>query len=193
MDISSNESKYEDKMYQMIDAFTISILTIVILVEYFNSTKEEKDRYVTKRLKQFRDYLDDPYSIISMLLFLLAVYLIVYFLHLSMDSNESVVIWLIHNVSFLLIMLMLIVDFFKFFFQINLVEIVLTDWLIPGWLQLLPPTPVPKRESLLSSNESFVNLQANEHNNNNANEDVAAYMETNNKNSPHTFSTYVIG
>jgi hypothetical protein len=143
----NNETKYEDKMYRLFDIFTFGILIVFVGVEYMYSSDDKKDTYMNDRLVQFRDFLNDPYSVITVLIFLLAVYLIVYLLRLSMDENDSIAIVLIRNLTFILIAVMLIVDVFKYGFQINLVDIVMTNWFLPlfqGWFptrKTLAPTP----------------------------------------------------
>jgi hypothetical protein len=156
----SRVGTYEDKISVMIDIFAFGLLLLYVFIDYYNLLESKKETYVVDRLTQLKDYLDDPYSIVSLLLFMLVVYLIIYFLRISMDKNESIAIMLIHNVVFILMILMIIINFLKYFFQINVVDIVLTKHVIPYVENKLNPTTGPEPTEPIESFESFESLDS---------------------------------
>jgi hypothetical protein len=129
MHISTNQPKYEDTMYKMIDIFSGIVILVFVGFEYYNNAENvQNGDYFNDKFKQFLDFLNDPYSIVTVFIFLLAVYLTMYFLQLSVDSADSLVVSVIHNGSILLIFMMIIVDFFKYVFQINLIDMFMNYW-----------------------------------------------------------------
>ena len=187
MHIAKNQTKYEDKMYKLIDMFSILLILIFVGFEYYNNADNQD--HINERFKQFLDYLNDPYSIVSVFIFLLAVYLTMYFLRLSVDTSDSIIVSVIHNGSIILIFLMVIVDFFKYVFQINLIE---------AFMKYLNMKQISKTSNTTTPTESLDNMDQMDNiesfsapipNRESSTKDVAYY----NENSNQFFENYMIG
>ena len=159
MHIAKNQTKYEDTMYRMIDILSGLVILVFIGFEYYNHPENMKNGdYFNDKFKQFLAFLNDPYSIVTVFIFLLAVYLTMYFLQLSVDSADSVIVSIIHNGSILLIFMMIIIDFFKYAFQINLIDMYMQYW--KQDVITMTPTPFVSSNLPASPIESLTNMSS---------------------------------
>ena len=138
--LSVNDSRsYDVRMSEMLDMFIFGFMGLYGFIWFFSSTDVERENLIGDSLRKFRDYLDYPFSIVSLTLFLLGFYTIIYFLKIPMDQNKSIAIWWVENIVIFMFILLFIVDFFEIFFKIDLVKIILTDGIIYQWEKLVPP------------------------------------------------------
>ena len=138
--ISVNDSRsYDVRMSELLDTFIFGFLGLYVFIWFFSSTDVDRENLISDSLIKFRDYLDYPFSIVSLTLFLLGFYTIIYFLKIPMDQNKSIAIWWVENIVVFMFILLFIVDFFELFFKIDLVKIVLTDGIIYQVQKIIPP------------------------------------------------------
>jgi hypothetical protein len=113
------------------------IIVFLLLIMYigaltFSSSPEQNQKNIEEFGTSFKTYLEDPYSLLSLFLFMLIFYLVIYILGISMgEKSKPISIWLIENVAILLFVILIICDFFKYALGIDLVKIVadkITDW-----------------------------------------------------------------
>jgi len=120
------------QMGRMLDIMVFSLSSVYILSVYFNTTRKEAEFGVSKNIVIFGEYLDNPFSLFSLICILFAFYLLIYLIQIPMTSEyKPLSISLIENLLIILVTVFLIFDFFKFFFAINFNTIYipkLLDW-----------------------------------------------------------------
>jgi hypothetical protein len=96
----------------------------------------EKSNIVSNNLDEFLEFSNDPYSIFYVLIFILTLYLGIYVLKIPMEQGvKPVSINIIDNFAIIVFVILLVSDFFKLVFQINIIEIFIT-FLKDGWDRL---------------------------------------------------------
>ena len=98
---------------------------------------------ISDALSRFKDFGENPYSIISIIAFLCVFYGIIYLIRLPMDSeSKPMSIMLIESIAILLFVVILIFDFFKYILKIDLLQL-LNDSLNNFIKKMEPPKPTP--------------------------------------------------
>lgn len=69
----------------------------------------------------YLDYLDEPYSIVPLTIFLLFLYVLLFLFAIILADDKSVVISLIENLAWITLALILIVNFFKYVLGIDII------------------------------------------------------------------------
>ena len=96
----------------------------------------EKSNIVVDNLDAFLEFSNDPYSIFYVLIFILTLYLGIYVLKIQWNFGvKPVSINIIDNVAIVVFVVLLVSDFFKLVFRINIIEILVT-FLKEGWSRL---------------------------------------------------------
>ena len=187
---TTNDSRsYEVRMSEMLDIFIFGFVLLYLIIYFSTSTAQSIQQNISNILDRTHDYLDNPFSWVHLALFLLGFYTIIYFLRIPMNDNKSMSVWLIENTVTILFVILFIIEFFKLFFQINLVNLIISDGLIRQWKATVPkiattqnPTietldninPTPTRNSggepnkivVLNNTSPPINLQFSEPTNN---------------------------
>lgn len=140
IDLSNKEQvtgeQKEIRMSKLLDVMVFSFLLIYLLSNFFNMNEEDKSNIVINNLDGFLEFSNDPYSIFYVLIFILTLYLGIYTLKIPMQQGvKPLSISIIDNVSISIFVLLLVADFFKLVFQINIIEI-FVDFLKDGWGRL---------------------------------------------------------
>jgi hypothetical protein len=117
--------------------YTVDIIFFLIIILYLgslfmSSTEKENQNTVEKLGSGLKTYMEDPYSIFSLFLFIFVFYLVIYIVGISMGAKtKPISIWLFENILIFLFVVLLICDFFKYVLKVDLVKIV-SD-LISNW------------------------------------------------------------
>ena len=154
----------EAKMSQLIDIFTLVIfgITMFVYLIIYDTDQKDMNDFISDNLKRFENYLNDSYSILHLMLFLIGFYLVIYFLKIPMNENKALSVMIIENVTIILFVMILIIDFFKIFFNIRLVDILLTDGIIAQWNKFIGFTTISRSPTPTStlSNRTTQNVGA---------------------------------
>jgi len=94
---------------------------ILFYIVITGNTKNDSSALMTQYGEKIKDYITNPYSILSLIIFIAALYLIVYIGGIPMDSNKPYSISFIENLCWLIFIILLIVDFFTLFLKVDLV------------------------------------------------------------------------
>lgn len=144
----SAESNGPLRVIRIVDILVIIMAVIYIVTSYSSSSVDEFNNSLATTLKRFKIFADNPYSIFSVITFLLALYTVVYFVKIPMTSElKPVSIMFVETLTILLFVALLIIDFFKYLFQIDILDFLL-DAAINGLMMTHsstePKEPQPK-------------------------------------------------
>ncbi len=132
---SSGEQK-DIRMSKLLDIMVFSFALIYLISNFVNMNETEKSNIVVDNLDAFLEFSNDPYSIFYVLIFILTLYLGIYVLKIPMEPGvKPVSINIIDNVAIIVFVVLLVSDFFKLVFRINIIEILVT-FLKEGWSRL---------------------------------------------------------
>jgi|TARA_B100001175_G_scaffold296318_1_gene285150 hypothetical protein len=132
---STGEQK-DVRMSKLLDIMVFSFVLIYLVSNFFNMNETEKSNIVSNNLDGFLEFSNDPYSIFYVLIFILTLYLGIYVLKIPMEPGvKPVSINIIDNFAIIVFVILLVSDFFKLVFQINIIEIFIT-FLKNGWDRL---------------------------------------------------------
>jgi hypothetical protein len=117
----------------ILDIIVFLLLILYIASLTISSTPAQNEKNVENLGTKFKTYLEDPYSLVSLFLFIAVFYLAIYLVGISMgEHSKPISIWLVENIAILLFIILLICDFFKYILGINLVKLV-SDKIIDWW------------------------------------------------------------
>ena len=132
---SSGQQK-DIRMSKLLDIMVFSFALIYLISNFVNMNETEKSNIVVDNLDAFLEFSNDPYSIFYVLIFILTLYLGIYVLKIPMEPGvKPVSINIIDNVAIVVFVVLLVSDFFKLVFRINIIEILVT-FLKEGWSRL---------------------------------------------------------
>lgn len=138
---SSNPASNEKGMSRLIDILIFSCIMIVIITTYYSSSDYQKDNFLNLFLTKIQEFIDEPSSIFKVLSFIVIFYIIIYLFRFPMtEGSKSMAITIIEGIAWILFIIILIVDFFKYFLKIPIMDIL--SFLF-GWEKTVE-TPVIK-------------------------------------------------
>jgi hypothetical protein len=119
---------YATRMSKILDIMVFIFLFCYILIQSGNMSDSEKENAFSNILLKFRNYIEDSYSLFGLILFIVALYLTIYMLGIPMNSeNKPFTISIVENVSYILLAIILINDFFKYILGIDLIKLIFSD------------------------------------------------------------------
>ena len=131
---SSNGSSSENnplRIVRILDGI-IFLFVLLFIISYIANTKvEDIGSKFADALTNFKDFGDNPYSIVTIVVFLAVFYGIIYLIRIPMDrASKPVSIMIIETIAILLFVVVLIIDFFKYILKINLLSLLneMIDW-----------------------------------------------------------------
>lgn len=138
---SSNPASNEKGMSRLIDILIFSCIMIVIITTYYSSSDYQKDNFLNLFLTKIQEFIDEPSSIFKVFSFIVIFYIIIYLFRFPMtEGSKSMAITIIEGIAWILFIIILIVDFFKYFLKIPIMDIL--SFLF-GWEKTVE-TPVIK-------------------------------------------------
>jgi hypothetical protein len=127
----SGVENYASRLSKILDILVFIFLFCYILIQSQSMSEAQQETAFSEFLNNFKDYIEDSYSLFALIFFIGCLYLTIYFLGIPMDSeNKPYTISIIENVSFILLAILVINDGFKYIFGINLIDYLLSDKLI---------------------------------------------------------------
>ena len=139
----------------------IFLFLFLFMISIFSTLKmEDIGPNISNILIDFKEFGENPYSIVSMISFFCVFYGVIYLIRLPMDSeSKPLSIMLIETIAIVLFVIILIVDFFKYFLKIDLLDLIIGS--LTDWIKRIEPTPSPSPTSL-SITEEDIKKQGNE-------------------------------
>jgi hypothetical protein len=120
-----------------LDVIVLVFVLFLIITSYYSLSDKDKKDAASSTTIQFRDYLNDGSSIVSLSLFILVFYVVVYLFRIPMTSDtKPLTVSLIESVSWFLFLILFIIDFFKYILGISLVPYLFGTGEIKWWNNL---------------------------------------------------------
>jgi len=122
-----------------IDIFIFGLIIILTIYSYWNLTEHEKQHLVGYLLNWTQDFYNNPLSFLNTFVFLLLFYCFVYLCGVPMTKEtRPLSIYIIEQKTWLLLISILIVYFFKYVLGIPIIDIIfgLNGGLVDNWYKL---------------------------------------------------------
>jgi|Laugresbdmm110sn_1035088.scaffolds.fasta_scaffold15534_3 hypothetical protein len=114
------------RIIRIVDILVLLMVVIYIATSYAGSSVDEFSTSLSKSLTKFKVFADNPFSIFSVIFFLIALYGVIYFVKIPMTSElKPISIMFVETLTILLFVALLIIDFFKYLFKIDLLDFIL--------------------------------------------------------------------
>jgi hypothetical protein len=130
---SNNTELKPLRISRLLDIIVFGIIFIYIFS--LSTTSKTTSQNASESYSSFIDFVNDPYSIFGVILFILAFYLTIYIVQIPMTPDiKPFTISFIENIAWLLFLILLICDFFNIVLNVKLVN------LLPTSLSTTAPT-----------------------------------------------------
>lgn len=107
---------------RILDALFLGGLLLYLIITYFTET--DKASFLKNMYSQFTTYVNDPSSFFTALLSIFLFYIVVYLFQLPMtESTKPISIYLIETVLWVVFMIILFVDFFKYVLGVSIIDV----------------------------------------------------------------------
>ena len=108
----------------IVDVVVLIVVLVLLALYYFSLDQADKDSYFTDLKKGTRDYFNNAYSILEVVIFIALFYLGTYILKIPMDSEKPISISVLESKAFLWLIILCFVQFFKMFLGIRIVDMI---------------------------------------------------------------------
>jgi hypothetical protein len=120
------------RIVRILDGIVFLFVLLFILSGITSTKPEDVGPGISKSLTKFKEFGQNPYSIFSVILFLVMFYAIIYMVRLPMTKEaKPISIMFIETIAILLFIILLIFDFFKYILKVDLLALLmnsLIDW-----------------------------------------------------------------
>ena len=107
-----------------IDILFVSCFLIIVITVYYSMSDSQKDNFFSNFLSGLKDFINNPNSLLSVFSFILVFYLIIYLFRFPMSAEEkSMGISFIETTTWVLFIILIVVNFFKYLLKIPIVDI----------------------------------------------------------------------
>jgi hypothetical protein len=121
---SSNPASNEKGMARLIDILIFSCIMIIIITTYYSSSDYQKDNFLNIFLTKIQEFVDEPSSILKVVSFIVIFYIVIYLFRFPMtEGSKSMAIAIIEGIAWVLFIVIVIVNFFKYFLKIPVMDI----------------------------------------------------------------------
>jgi hypothetical protein len=125
------------RLSQILDISIFLVVAVYLVFAYQSTSNEEAEKNISTFLTKVKNYFNDPTSIFSVLLFILTFYLVIYLVSIPMTPDtKPITITIIENIALFVFVILLIIDFFKYFLSVNLTNTIITDSVVDYWAKL---------------------------------------------------------
>ena len=115
---NAQEAKYT--FSKTVDLVVCCLMFLILFFSYFFVTPEERLAILKAASRAFFKMLDEPISIVPILFAMIVFYLCIFFLNMqSKNSDRSIFVVSVESILWILLVLMIIIDFFKLVLHID--------------------------------------------------------------------------
>lgn len=131
------------RLVRLLDVTVFIFAVMYVVIVYGNKNLSDIGSQLSESLSSFKSFADNPFSIFAVLLFIILLYSGIYVVKIPMSPQlKPVSIMVIENIALLLIIVLLVIDFFKYVLNVDLL-----DYTLDGAISSLTPEPSPSPTS----------------------------------------------
>jgi len=131
----SQQTQYVS-MGRFFDIVVFGIIILYIAITYMFLPLDNQEAILKETGNSYMQYLDDPYSLFSLSLFLIVFYCILFFFNITVNgTDKSFIVSIVESLAWITFAILIIVDFFKYVLGISILSFI-TDGISSFWNQL---------------------------------------------------------
>jgi len=124
-------SNYQLRLSRTIDILTLFFFVILVVSIHASYDEYDRNKLIETNFLILKYFIDDPISIVSLLFFILILYFVLYLFSIPMSrESKPFIVSIIETIAWVLLVIILFADFFKYVLGISLTDIVYSwfDW-----------------------------------------------------------------
>ena len=140
-----------------IDILLFGLFLFILVTSYFSLSEDDKEHLFGYLLQWSKDFWNDPKTIMELILSTIIFYIFVYLCRVPMTAEtQPISIRFIENKLWVLLVMQLFLDFFKYVFNIRIIDIIFGDSLI-NWFNNIntPDVSIDASRNPVVQNEVF--------------------------------------
>jgi hypothetical protein len=151
-------TQFQLRFSRMIDFVFLFFFFFVVIITFFSTSFDAKEKILEEGVEDGIDFVDDPMSFFTLLFIILGVYLLIFVLQIPMgEDTKPVFISFVETFLWLLMLIIIFVDFFKYVLGINPLDFLRKKLF---WISL-KPTPTPGSTTAPKSGNEVFNISNN--------------------------------
>lgn len=112
------------RVTRMLDGIIFVFVLIYIIAIVVNSGYAEMNKKFEKWFDDSKEFAENPYSIFSVIIFIVILYSVIYITRIPMTPDaKPVSIMLIETIAIVIFVILLILDFFKYILKVDLIKL----------------------------------------------------------------------
>jgi len=120
---TSDDSTVLLRLVRIVDICVFVFFVIFLVITYGNKNMDDLSSQLKKNMNDLKDFSDNEYSIISVIFFIVIFYTCIYIIRIPMSKElKPVSIIIIENIALILLAILFILNFFRYFLNINLLD-----------------------------------------------------------------------
>ena len=120
------------RLVRIMDVLIFIVVVIFLVVTYANTNIQTFGALFSGSLSSFKSFGENPYSIFTVVIFLLALYTVIFFVKIPMTQTlKPVTIMIVEMLTILLFVGLLFIDFFKYVLNMDLLSLIFDSWIKP--------------------------------------------------------------
>lgn len=109
------------RLVRIVDVVIFVFFVVFLVITYGNKSTASLSSQLSHNIQDFKEFSDNEYSIITVLVFILVFYMCIYVVRIPMsDRLKPVSITIIENIALILLAILLILNFFRYLLNIDL-------------------------------------------------------------------------
>jgi len=150
-------TNYQLRFSRTIDIIALLCFLVILISIYTSYTEDQKEKSFQDTVTKTKDFINEPISILYVILFMIAFYFIIYLFRLPMDSQtKPIVLSIIETISWILLIIIIISDFLKYVLTISFIDLLSYFF---NWNNLPQYSPVGNIS--LKGNNSSIGITSN--------------------------------
>ena len=140
-----------------IDILLFGLFLFILVTSYFSLSEDDKEHLFGYLLQWSKDFWNDPKTIMELILSTIIFYIFVYLCRVPMTAEtQPISIRFIENKLWVLLVMQLFLDFFKYVFNIRIIDIIFGDSLIKWFNNInTPDVSIDASSNPVVQNEVF--------------------------------------
>jgi len=148
---NTNIPNQQSQVSRMLDIIVFTCILIFIIASYYSYSDDQKNNIVQFSLSYTNHFLNEPSSIITVSLFLFVFYTVSFLFRIPMtNDSKPFFISIIENIAWILFLILVFIDFFKYILGISITELIRNFFYPP-----LPPPPIKDVSGGIHQEEVF--------------------------------------
>ena len=146
--------EYESvRVTRIFDGLVLLIVLVYVLSSLSTMNADSVSSYISKQLTKFKTFAENPYSIFSVLVFIIVLYCSIYLIRIPMTTTtKPVSVMIVETLAIILFVALTIIDFFKYLLHIDILKLTLDDMI--DWFKIGTPNSSSSPSSTTSPSSS---------------------------------------